>query len=123
MTTEARAGMPDDAPNGTIDLRSSQTRLAAASQGVADSTRYPREWRCIAFLYARDGMAGTCEYCRRTAGIYRSAVLDSQKRGHLRPHFASLPEYRHRFIESYLDFKRFALAADRGRRDGERGNQ
>ena len=119
MTIATRAGVPDDAPDGTIDRRDSQTRLVAASQGIASSIRYPREWRCIAFLHERDGMAGTCDYCRRTAGIYRSAVLDSQKRGHLRPHFASLPEYRQKFIESYLDFKRFALTGDCGRRHAE----
>ncbi|MGH8800713.1 MAG: hypothetical protein ACREX6_00250 [Casimicrobiaceae bacterium] len=79
---------------------------------VIDDRHYPCEWRCIAFLYARDGLVDTCEYCRRTSRIYRSAVLSRHRHEQLRPHFASLPEYRHRFIVSYLDFKRFALTHD-----------
>jgi hypothetical protein len=75
-----------------------------------DDANYPCEWRCIAFLCARDGIAGASEYCERTSRIYRRSVLTSRKRGHARVHFASLPEYRGRFIASYLDFKRFALS-------------
>jgi hypothetical protein len=55
----------------------------------------------------RDGLAGALDFCARTARIYRSAVLASARRGHERPHFAALPEYRIRFVGSYLDFKRF----------------
>jgi len=36
--------------------------------------------------------------------IYRRAVLNKR-------HHASLPEYRHKFIESYCDFKRWLTKA------------
>jgi hypothetical protein len=91
-----------------------------------DEENYPCEWRCIAFLCARDGIAGASEYCERTSRIYCRSVLTSRKRGHIHVHFASLPEYRRRFIASYLDFKRFALThkqlspADHGNDDAER---
>jgi hypothetical protein len=91
-----------------------------------DDENYPCERRRIAFLCARDGIAGASEYCERTSRIYRRSVLTSRKRGHLHVHFASLPEYRRRFIASYLDFKRFALShkqlspADQGNDDAER---
>jgi hypothetical protein len=71
--------------------------------------QYPHEWQRISFLCARDGIAAARDYCARTSRIYRNAVLTSRKRGHVHPHFASLPEYRAEFIRSYLDFKRFAL--------------
>lgn len=74
---------------------------------------YPVEWNRIAFLCERDGPGGAADYCRRTSRIYRAAVLANGKRGSRHTHFASLPEYRARFIGSYLDFKRFQLAHDR----------
>ncbi|MCC6194462.1 MAG: hypothetical protein IT518_08350 [Burkholderiales bacterium] len=58
----------------------------------------------------RDGLAAAVDFCRRTGRIYRAAVLASGKRGHSHPHFASLPQYRAKFIGSYLDFKRFCLS-------------
>lgn len=96
---------------GMIGQGEDQRRIVPSAQ-LIDERRYPCEWRCIEFLRGRDGVAATCEYCRRTSRTYRSAVLSSHKRGHLRPHFASLPEYRRKFIASYLDFKRFALTCD-----------
>lgn len=86
-------------------------RSASAVDAVTER-QYPHEWRRISFLCARDGIAGARDYCARTSRAYRTAVLTSRKRGHVRPHFASLPEYRAMFIRSYLDFKRFALTHD-----------
>lgn len=62
----------------------------------------------LQFIVARDGLAAARKWAKRTAKIYRSAVLTSRKRGFDKPHHASLPEYRRGFIESYLEFKRFA---------------
>lgn len=80
------------------------------SPGTVTTERYPAEWHRIGFLCTRDGPAAASEFCLRTSRIYRSAVLASAARGHRHPHFASNPEYRARFIASYLDFKRFHLA-------------
>ena len=87
---------------------SSESRALPVSR-IVDEKHYPHEWRVIGFLYARDGVTGALDYCTRTSRTYRTAVLTSRKRGHTRPHFASLPEYRSRFIRAYLDFKRFGL--------------
>lgn len=54
----------------------------------------------ITFLIDRDGINSAIEWVRRTLRIYRSCVLN-------RKHFASSHEYRRRFIESYLSFKRW----------------
>ncbi|HEX8740980.1 MAG TPA: hypothetical protein VF925_12665 [Casimicrobiaceae bacterium] len=85
--------------------------------------RYPCESGRISFVVARDGMAAAVDFCRRTGHIYRAAALANGRRGHRHPHFASLPEYRARFIGSYLDFKRFYLGhrGDGGEKQEERG--
>lgn len=85
-----------------------EPRTAPAVDAVSERL-YPEEWRRIGFLCVRDGTLAARDYCARTSRIYRASVLTSRKRGHLHPHFASLPEYRAAFIRSYLDFKRFAL--------------
>ena len=54
----------------------------------------------IALLVQRDGLEAAVEWVSRTLRIYRRAVLDKR-------HYASTPEYRQRFIESYCDFKRW----------------
>jgi hypothetical protein len=55
-------------------------------------------------VLAREGPERAREWAQRTEVIYRRAVLDHE-------HFAHTPEYRRRFIESYLELKRFALEA------------
>lgn len=65
------------------------------------------EERRLAFVKARDGVAGAVDFARQGTEVYRKAVLCSRKRGFERPHHASLPEYRRGFIESYLAFKRY----------------
>lgn len=65
------------------------------------------EFERLHFVEQRDGLAGALAFARQTMVIYRKAVMLSRKRGHEKPHFASLPEYRRQFIESYLVFKRF----------------
>jgi len=64
----------------------------------------------IAFVEERDGIAGAVDFARRTIRQYRTAVLNSRKRGSVKPSHASLPEYRRGFIESYLAFKRYIAA-------------
>ena len=61
----------------------------------------------LQFYIDRDGMSGAIEFAKQTMKIYRKAVLTSRKRGYQKPSFASLPEYRKSFIESYLSFKSF----------------
>ena len=67
----------------------------------------------LAFVQARDGVPGAVAFARQTMMIYRTSVLRSRKRGIDKPHFASLPEYRRGFIESYLAFKDYAATHDR----------
>lgn len=62
----------------------------------------------LALVEAREGVAGAVAFARQTLRLYRKAVLTSRKRGFSQPHFASLPEYRRGFIESYLAFKKYA---------------
>lgn len=59
------------------------------------------------FISTRDGEPAAVEFAERTLRTYRKAVLHSNKRGHPRPHHASLPEYRRGFIESYCAIKKF----------------
>lgn len=60
-----------------------------------------QEAQRIAWLIERDGLAAARRWARRTAGIYRSAVLDPE-------HFAHTGTRRRQFIEAYLELKRFA---------------
>lgn len=64
------------------------------------SARYGREQLRITFYENRDGREGAIAFARDTLRTYRLAVLD-------RHHHASLPEYRPRFIASYLALKRY----------------
>lgn len=54
----------------------------------------------VEFLIKRDGLQQTTEWVRRTMQIYRRAVLS-------KGHFAHAHPYRHGFIVSYLEFKRW----------------
>lgn len=65
------------------------------------------EQQRLQFITERDGIDGAVDFARRTLKIYRTAVLRSRKRGHDKPHHASIPEYRRKFIESYCAFKKF----------------
>ena len=58
------------------------------------------EQRRIEFLIERDGLQQATDWVRRTMQIYRRAVLS-------KGHFAHSHPYRHRFIVSYLEFKRW----------------
>ena len=55
----------------------------------------------IEFLIARDGLDGAIKWARRTAGLYRKALLHEG-------HYAGNREFRKLFIQSYLELKRFA---------------
>jgi len=63
----------------------------------------------IQFLIERDGPEEAKQTILTYARTYRRAVLDNGHCGGKR-HHASLPQYRRTFIESYLEFKRFALS-------------
>ena len=65
------------------------------------------------FMVERDGMEEALGFAERTMKIYRSAVLQSRKTGHTKPHHASLPEYRRGFIESYCYLKKMVLMKEK----------
>lgn len=56
----------------------------------------------LGFLVERDGTEAAEKWARRTMQIYRRAVLTPR-------HFASMAQYRRRFIESYCEFKRWIV--------------
>lgn len=55
----------------------------------------------LEFLIARDGINAAKLFARRTAGLYRKALLHEG-------HYARNREFRKKFILSYLELKRFA---------------
>jgi hypothetical protein len=59
----------------------------------------------LSFIKGRDGTA--IPFARQVVSQYRKAVLTSRKRGYTNPSHASLPEFRRKFIESYLIAKRY----------------
>lgn len=61
----------------------------------------------LQFVKERNGKEAAIAFAKQTMTIYRAAVLASRKRGYEKPHHASLPEYRKRFIKSYCSFKRY----------------
>lgn len=48
-------------------------------------------------------------WCLNTARIYRKALLAHRLRPGSDRHYASYPEWREKFIRSYLDLKRYGL--------------
>ena len=68
---------------------------------------YGPETMRLQFLRERDGVEGAIRFAETTLKSYRKAVLCSLKRGVRNPHYASLPEYRRGFIESYMGLKAF----------------
>ncbi|WP_231480578.1 hypothetical protein [Thiomonas sp. FB-Cd] len=70
------------------------------AQGIRSSGLPDIEAGRIAFLMARDGELAARQWVARTLAIYRRAVL-------VPAHFASTPEYRRKFILSYLSFRRW----------------
>ncbi len=63
----------------------------------------------IQFLIDRDGKASAIDTIKLYIQWYRMAVLKNGKDGSNR-HFASTRKYRRRFINSYVEFKRFVSA-------------
>lgn len=63
--------------------------------------KYSRQGERIARVIAKDGVDAAREWARRTAGVYRAAVLEREP-------FAHAGACRRQFIESYLELKRFA---------------
>jgi hypothetical protein len=61
----------------------------------------------LLFLEQRDGKEGALAFAIATCSTYRIAVLQNKKRKVHKVHFASLPDYRKGFIESYVAFKRY----------------
>lgn len=79
-------------PGGDVRDESTQEPVPPALPDV--------EAQRVLLLTARDGELATRQWVVRTLAIYRRAVLDHR-------HFASTPEYRRRFILSYLSFRRW----------------
>jgi hypothetical protein len=63
--------------------------------------KHTRQGERIARVIAKDGLPAARDWARRTAGIYRAAVLEREP-------FAHAGACRRQFIESYLELKRFA---------------
>jgi hypothetical protein len=63
--------------------------------------KYSRQGERIARVIAKDGVPAAQAWARRTAAIYRAAVLEREP-------FAHGGACRRQFIESYLELKRFA---------------
>jgi len=63
--------------------------------------KYSRQGERIARVIAKDGVPAARDWARRTAGVYRAAVLEREP-------FAHAGACRRQFIESYLELKRFA---------------
>jgi hypothetical protein len=72
------------------------------AQPLSGSVEHDRIERVI----AREGMSGAKQWARRTAALYRAAVLNPN-------HFAHSGARRRQFIQSYLELKRFAQAPRR----------
>ena len=77
-------------------------------QRIADAAEIDR----LAFMEMKHGKNEALAFAERAMRQYRKAVTRSRKRGYKNPHYASLPEYRRRFIESYCAFKRYLREAD-----------
>lgn len=63
-------------------------------------------------IASKEGVSRAVDFARRTLAIYRTSVLQSRKRGFIKPHHASLPEYRGTFIKSYCSFKKYVREND-----------
>lgn len=85
-------------------------------RSLEDEEALMGEGQRLAFIEASDGLSAAVEFAQRTLRIYRRAVLTSRKRGHVKPHHASIPQYRREFIESYCAFKRYL--SDKGELSG-----
>lgn len=73
----------------------------------------------INFIVQRDGVDAAVDFCKRTMKIYRVSILRSYKRGYGpkspkgNVHFASIPEFRRKFITSYCVMKQFVKVNDK----------
>lgn len=86
-----------------VDMHTTEALVQhdTAWHGPSQHQRYAgQEAQRIARLIDRDGLDAARQWARRTAGIYRSAVLNPL-------HFAHSGERRRQFIEAYLELKRF----------------
>ena len=82
--------------------------MSIPAQTMNEQTaRYEPEQSRIAFYENRDGKEAAIAFARNTLRTYRRAVLDKHQP---KPHHASLPGYRPRFIASYLALKRYVCA-------------
>jgi hypothetical protein len=68
---------------------------------------HPSEATRLQFYIERDGPAGALAFARITYRTYRSALMQSRKRGFNKVHHATLPEYRRAFIESCITFRHY----------------
>ena len=65
------------------------------------------EQQRIAFIEDRDGSQAAMNFVKTTYDTYRRSLTQSRKRGHQKPHHASLPEYRPGFIRSCVEFRAY----------------
>jgi hypothetical protein len=73
--------------------------------------KYSRQGERIARVIAKDGVPAAQAWARRTASVYRAAVLEREP-------FAHAGACRRQFIESYLELKRFAADGTLAGSDG-----
>lgn len=83
-------------------------RTGGSTRGVDPPALPDVEAGRMAFLMMRDGELAARQWAERTLAVYRRAVLH-------RDHFASTPEYRRKFILSYLSFRRWLSGGVRRR--------
>lgn len=61
----------------------------------------------LAYIETHSGKEELDRFVRATYPVYRCSLMQSRKRGHQKPHHASLPEYRRSFIESCVEFRKY----------------
>lgn len=64
----------------------------------------------LSFIEQRDGKDAAIQFAIQTYRIYRLALNQSRRRGHNKPHHASIPEYRRGFVMSCLSFREYIRA-------------
>lgn len=71
------------------------------------NSNYGIEHDRLTFIIERDGIDGAIKFAKQTYNVYRTSLKQSRKRGHKKPHHATIPEYRLGFVLSCLAFRKF----------------
>jgi hypothetical protein len=78
----------------------------------------------LAFIAKRDGEAAAVDFATRTLAKYREClllkrrVLDARGEFDRKPHHATFPDFRRRFVDSCVTFRGFIRRTNREGRDG-----